>query len=555
VGGGGANLIINQPPPGRYYFVLGLTPSSSPGISVDITSWQIKATYNPVVTASAGSGGTISPNRSIAESYNGSQIFTASPSANYTVNQWLVDGSVVQTGGNYYTLSNIQTAHSVQVTFTYVPPQYTVSASAGSGGTISPNGSIAENAGSSQLFTASPNANYTVNQWIEDGSVVQTGGITYTLSNIQAAHSVQVTFTYVPPQLTNLGIAPAGNQTVLFWPTTFTNYVLQSTTNLASPNWGLVTDAVPVTVSNAVTITVTNTSPARFFRLYNTNPPAGMALIPAGVFTIGDTLDGESDAIPTVTVNVSAFYMDVNLVSSNQWAAVYSYATGKGYTFADAGSAKAGNNPVQTVDWFDTVKWCNARSVQAGLKPVYYTDAGFTQVFTNGDSGTTVYANWGANGYRLPTEAEWEKAARGGLTGNRFPWGNSISESQANYYGATGSYAYDLGPNGYNATYATGGYPYTSPVGSFAANGYGLYDMAGNVFEWCWDWYAGPPYPAGSPYLGGTNPTGAGPGSGFRVLRGASWDDYAGYARCACRDVGYPNYASIYFGFRCVRGL
>ena len=79
------------------------------------------------------------------------------------------------------------------------------------------------------------------------------------------------------------------------------------------------------------------------------------------------------------------------------------------------------------------VKWSNARSQQAGLTPVYYTDAGLTQVYTNGEMCTTVYVNWAANGYRLPTEAEWEKAARGGLSGQRFPWGNTISESQANY--------------------------------------------------------------------------------------------------------------------------
>ena len=316
--------------------------------------------------------------------------------------------------------------------------------------------------------------------------------------------------------------------------------------------------AVAVSSNGTITVSVPTGVPM-FYRVFGVPapnaapPPPGMVRIAGGKFTMGDTLDGERDAIP-VDVTVSTFFMDANLVSYIQWINVYNYAVSNKYTFAHAGSCKALNHPVPTGDWFDCVKWCNARSKKDGLKPVYFTDTNLTQVFTNGDKNTMVYANWAANGYRLPTEAEWEKAARGGLKGQRFPWGNTISENQANYYGCT-VYSYDLGPNYYNSRFNFWGVPFTSPVGFFAPNNYGLYDMAGNVWEWCWDWYAGPPYPAGSPYLGGTDPHGpVGPLAG-RELRGGVWNSFAVSARCAYRSYNvWAEYAGTGFGFRCVRG-
>jgi len=338
-----------------------------------------------------------------------------------------------------------------------------------------------------------------------------------------------------------LSIAAIGNQLVLFWTATPTNYVLQSATNPASPNWVTASDTVPV-----VAATVSNTSPARFFRLINLT--AGMELIPAGSFSMGDTLDGEFDAVPT-NIYVSAFCMDMNLVSYGLWTNVYAYATGQGYSFVNAGAGKGTNYPVEAVDWYDCVKWCNARSQLAGLTPVYYADAGLTEVYKTGEA--TPYVNWAADGFRLPTEAEWEKAARGGLSGRRFPWGNLIGQSQANYYGQISAYSYDLGPTGYNAIGSVGGTsPATSPVGSFNVNGYGLYDMAGNVSEWCWDWY-GTPYGQPTPI----NPTGPAGDTGNHVLRGGGWYSRAASVRCAGRSYIFPADADTSFGFRCVRGL
>jgi formylglycine-generating enzyme len=237
--------------------------------------------------------------------------------------------------------------------------------------------------------------------------------------------------------------------------------------------------------------------------------------------------------------------MDAHEVTLSKWQSVYFWATSNGYSFTNAGAGKGVNHPVHTLNWYDCVNWCNARSEREGKTPVYYTDEGLTAVYKSGGPGT-VYVNWDAPGYRLPTEAEWEKASRGGLTGQRFPWGDVINHNLANYYGV-GYLAYDLGPDGYDATWNDGESPYTSPVGTFAPNGYGLYDMSGNVWEWCWDWY-------GTPYVGGSDPPGPTLGSD-RVYRGGSWSYFANYARCAFRDYGVPVYAVNFIGFRAVLSL
>jgi formylglycine-generating enzyme required for sulfatase activity len=256
--------------------------------------------------------------------------------------------------------------------------------------------------------------------------------------------------------------------------------------------------------------------------------PAGMALIPAGSFTMGDCMgDGYSGELPLHAVYVSAFYMDKYKVTKSLWDMVYQWAIAQGYTFDYPGAGKATNHPVQTIDWYDCVKWCNARSEMEGKTPAYYTDLGLSVRYRSGQ--VAPYVNW-ASGYRLPTEAEWEKAARGGVSGQRFPWGNTISLSQANYYAlplSAGGYAYDVNPTeGWNPTFATGGSPYTSPVGYFAANGYGLYDMVGNTWQWCWDWFGA--------YSSDSQNDPRGPTSGStRVIRGGSFNGVAIWCRTA----------------------
>lgn len=243
-----------------------------------------------------------------------------------------------------------------------------------------------------------------------------------------------------------------------------------------------------------------------------------MALIPAGEFQMGDSLDEMSDALPVHTVYLDAFFMDVYEVSNAEYA---QFLNSYGRNTDDSG-----NELLDLDDDCLIEKSGNTYRAMSGYEEHPVIEVSWY--------GANTYAEY--YGKRLPTEAEWEKAARGGLVGKRYPWGDSIDSTKANY-DADGTRDW---------TTTADMLKYLEPVGSFAPNGYGLYDMAGNVEEWCADWYDEDYYPD-SPR---NNPKGPNSGS-ERVLRGGCWCFNESNLPCAGRGIEFPTLAFNFDGFRC----
>jgi formylglycine-generating enzyme required for sulfatase activity len=228
------------------------------------------------------------------------------------------------------------------------------------------------------------------------------------------------------------------------------------------------------------------------------NDGAPMVLIPAGKFQMGSDA-GKHDEKPVHTVYLDAFYMDAPEVTNGQYKRFMDATGHPPPAYLWYSRLPPLNHPVVGVSWDDAMAYCE----------------------------------WA--GKRLPTEAEWEKAARGGFVRMPYPWGNEISPDDANYKGTGGKDCWK----------------YTAPVMSFRPNGYGLYDMAGNVWEWCEDEYD-EGYYAQSPTQ---NPKGPGSGIEEHVIRGGSWanpkEDLSVYKRDhRHRMRGFPN-----IGFRCASDI
>lgn len=254
--------------------------------------------------------------------------------------------------------------------------------------------------------------------------------------------------------------------------------------------------------------------------------PENFVLIKGGTFQMGSP-DSEAWRSADETqhqVTVSDFYMSKYELSQKD----YEEVTGN-----NPSNFKGENLPVENISWLDAIAYCNALSEKDGLTPVYTID------------GQNVSWNRSANGYRLPTEAEWEYACRAGTT-TPFYMENSPSADDANYYG---HYPYEIEDNYFsqgNLEVQPGEYRETTvPIDSFSENPYGLYNMHGNVSEWVWDYYG--EYPTDAQ----TNPTGPDSGT-LRVYRGGGWNDFAKNMRSAYRATLEQNNGSFNIGIRLV---
>ncbi|MDZ8118882.1 formylglycine-generating enzyme family protein [Pontiella agarivorans] len=246
-------------------------------------------------------------------------------------------------------------------------------------------------------------------------------------------------------------------------------------------------------------------------------PPAGMVFIPGG--TNGNW--------------IQSFYMDETEITKAKWDEVREWALTNDYSssYLPAASAKASNHPVHSIPRTYAICWCNARSEMEGRSPIYYSN-GHVQG-TSPSRPPLDSVNSSAGGFRLPTFNEFVYAGRGGLSGKLYPSGDTISLADANFKPSTGddsNYGYTGTVYGYHPLYEVGSLPYTSPVKSFPANGYGLYDMAGNVREWSNQAYNTYSY----------------------YTMGGSWKDSTRYQQCERETYSDYRYGENYIGFRCM---
>ena len=264
--------------------------------------------------------------------------------------------------------------------------------------------------------------------------------------------------------------------------------------------------------------------------------PEGFVLIPAGTFQMGSNV-GYSDNKPVHEVTITkSFYMGKYEVTQAEYEKYCSY----GSSSPSSSYGDGDNYPAYYVSWYDALVYCNKRSMAEELTPCYSISGNTdpekwgTVPTSSNNTWNAVVCNWNANGYRLPTEAEWEYAARA----------EDNTVASLTYSGTS-----DVNKLGEYAWYSSNSNSKTHEVGTKKANGFGLYDMSGNVWEWCWNWFTNS-YDAEAE--GGSDPTGTSAGSN-RVYRGGSWRSSSDRCAVSCRRSLYPNIRDNNLGFRVVR--
>lgn len=255
-----------------------------------------------------------------------------------------------------------------------------------------------------------------------------------------------------------------------------------------------------------------------------------MALTPDQVEVTGGTFKAGK-----TSVSISSFRIDKYEVTFELWTEVREWAIKYGYTDLSAGrngfNPAGSNNPVTEVSWYDAVKWCNARSEKEGYSPVYFIDNDRKTIYRTGQINIGAeQVNWTEEGYRLPTEYEWEFAASGGNQTHAYNFSGSNTLADVAWCNS----------NSGNTTH---------PVGLKKPNELGIHDMSGNVYEWCWDYYA-------TVYTTGKQIDPGGPSSAqnyARVMKGGPFycNDMGG--RITYRSYDLPAVGGRTYGFRCVR--
>lgn len=233
-------------------------------------------------------------------------------------------------------------------------------------------------------------------------------------------------------------------------------------------------------------------------------------LVPGGTFKMGNTFeqDGFEDELPVHQVTLTDFYISTFEVTQAEWTAVMG---------SNPSTFKGDMKPVENISWFDAIDFCNKLSEKEGLKPAY----------TIGRNNRAT-CDWSANGYRLPTEAEWEYASRGGKESKGYIYSGSNAIDEVGFYKENSM-------------------SMSHPTGSKVPNELGIYDMSGNVWEWCWDWYSNSYSPEAV-----TNPHGVEQGI-ERCRRGGSWAQISKSARSSNRLGTPPELKFNYVGIRLVK--